>query len=112
MAETHFADRLSARCATLGPLCAGLDPRPAQLPADLDAVAWARETTVLLGPQVAAIKPQLAFFGDRWDGPREVAGVAASAGCLVIADAKRGTLARRPRRMRVSCWGPTARSTP
>ena len=92
MADPHFADRLSARCAALGPLCAGLDPRSGRLPAGLDAAAWGVETARLLAPRVAAIKPQLAFFGDAWDGPRAIAPVARGEGCLVIADAKRGDI--------------------
>ena len=62
----HFADRLSALCAERGPICAGVDPRPTRLPAGVDAVSWGEEVCGLLSGEVAAIKPQLAFFRDEW----------------------------------------------
>lgn len=91
MAE-HFADRLSALVEARGPICAGIDPRPTQLPRGLDLVDWGAATARLLAGQVAALKPQLAFFEDRWEGPLAVAQAARSGGALVIADAKRGDI--------------------
>ncbi len=91
-ASVHFADRLGALCAARGPICAGLDPRPAQLPVELDAAGWAAATTVLLADRVAAVKPQVAFFEDDWHTPARVAPAAREGGAVVIADGKRGDI--------------------
>jgi orotidine-5'-phosphate decarboxylase len=88
----NFGDRLSALIRARGPICAGVDPRPERLPAGQDAAAWGAELGELLGGEVAALKPQLAFFGDAWAGPEGVAQAAAPGGALVIADCKRGDI--------------------
>lgn len=88
----HFGDRLSQRIAALGPICAGVDPRPERLPAGQGAAAWGVELGALLGAEVAAIKPQLAFFGDDWAAAEGVARAANPGGALVIADCKRGDI--------------------
>lgn len=88
----HFADRLDRLCAERGPLCAGIDPRHGRLPAGLDVEQWAEATARLLASSVAAIKPQLAFFGDHWRGPTRVAEACATGGAVTIADAKRGDI--------------------
>ncbi|MCO5168789.1 MAG: orotidine-5'-phosphate decarboxylase [Planctomycetes bacterium] len=89
---TSFADRLTDLVAARGPVCAGVDPRPGALPAGLDAVAWAEEAARLLGPRVAAVKPQLAFFDDDWAQVERVARAARAGGALVVADCKRGDI--------------------
>ena len=88
----HFGDRLSQRIAALGPICAGVDPRPERLPAGQGAAAWGVELGALLGAEVAAIKPQLAFFDDDWAAAEGVARAANPGGALVIADCKRGDI--------------------
>ncbi|MBX3470706.1 MAG: orotidine-5'-phosphate decarboxylase [Planctomycetes bacterium] len=87
-----FADRLSRLIAERGPVCAGVDPRPGALPPGLDAVAWAEAAARLLGPRVAAVKPQLAFFDDDWAQVERVARAAGAGGALVVADCKRGDI--------------------
>lgn len=91
-ASLHFADRLGVLCARRGPICAGLDPRPEQLPPELDMLGWAAATGVLLADRVAAIKPQVAFFGDDWAGPERIAPTIREGGAVVIADCKRGDI--------------------
>src|SRR5262249_14210130 len=74
---THFADRLAAAVREKGtPTCVGLDPRWDSLPAEirsrhggdtLRAVAQAFEEFCcrvidVVGPLVAIVKPQMAFF--------------------------------------------------
>ncbi len=88
----HFGDRLAKLVTARGPICAGVDPRPEQLPHGLDAAAWAAVTAQLLGDKVAAIKPQLAFFDDAWAAPEAVARAASPGGAVVIADCKRGDI--------------------
>lgn len=88
----NFADRLSELVAQRGPVCAGIDPRPDALPAGLDAAAWGEAVARLLGPRVATVKPQLAFFDDDWGAVERVARAAREGGALVIADCKRGDI--------------------
>jgi len=88
----HFGDRLAERIEERGPVCAGVDPRPERLPAGLDASGWGEEVAGLLGERVAALKPQLAFFGDDWTGPTRLAQAAGPLGALTIADCKRGDI--------------------
>jgi len=95
---TRLADAMDAH----GPLCVGIDPHPALvrdwgLP---DGVPGLREfalrTLEAVGPYVAAVKPQSAFY-ERW-GSRgmavleELVGAASAAGVLCIVDAKRGDI--------------------
>jgi orotidine-5'-phosphate decarboxylase len=95
---TRLADAMDAH----GPLCVGIDPHPALvrdwgLP---DGVAGLREfalrTLEAVGPYVAAVKPQSAFY-ERW-GSRgmavleELVAAASAAGVLCIVDAKRGDI--------------------
>ncbi|MGE0708699.1 MAG: orotidine-5'-phosphate decarboxylase [Planctomycetota bacterium] len=86
-----FPDRLSALCAARGPICAGLDPRGRE-PAGVSREAFAASTAARLAGEVAALKPQLAFFDDSWEGPRRVAEAARQGGALCIADCKRGDI--------------------
>jgi orotidine-5'-phosphate decarboxylase len=104
-----FADRVVARVRRLGhPLCAGLDPDLARIPAPFrrgamepaapetaEAVAaFCRAFVERVAERVAALKPQSAFFEALgWRGGRVLAEVVADArgrGLPVVLDAKRG----------------------
>ena len=99
---TPFGTRLRGLTATRGPLCAGIDPHPALLSAwglddDLAGLQRFAMTAVeALGPQVAALKPQSAFFERH--GSRGIAvlertvAAARSLGALVVLDVKRGDI--------------------
>jgi orotidine-5'-phosphate decarboxylase len=91
----HFADRLAAAVDLKGaPLCVGLDPDPALMPAGVGVVEFCRGIVDAVADVAVAVKPQSAFFeaqgGDGWAALVEVCGYARDAGMLVIADAKRG----------------------
>ncbi|MDR0991141.1 MAG: orotidine-5'-phosphate decarboxylase [Propionibacteriaceae bacterium] len=97
-----YSDRLQAVIAQRGALCVGLDPHPAllaawELPDSVAGVERLVRTTVeALGDQVAAFKPQAAFF-EVWGSAglqvlETVIGEAQAAGALVIVDAKRGDI--------------------
>ena len=102
MSGPSFGARLRVAMDTRGPLCAGIDPHASLLAAwDLpDSVAGLEEFALgaaeALGPAVAAIKPQSAFF-ERF-GSRGVAvlertiAVCREAGALVVLDVKRGDI--------------------
>jgi orotidine-5'-phosphate decarboxylase len=109
--EAPFADRLIARVRELGhPLCAGLDPDLALIPAAFRAGkmapaapatatavgAFCRAFLERVAGKVAAVKPQSAFFEAMgWRGAKvlaEVVGAAREAGLLVVLDAKRGDI--------------------
>lgn len=95
---TRLADAMDAR----GPLCVGIDPHPGLvhdwgLP---DGVTGLREfalrTLEAVGPHVAAVKPQAAFY-ERWGSAgmavlEEVIAASRTAGVLCIVDAKRGDI--------------------
>lgn len=97
-----FGDRLAQAMQQRLPLCVGVDPHPELLNAWglTDDIAGLRtfsvRTAEALGPIVAALKPQSAFFERH--GSRGIAvleeTIAASraAGALVIVDAKRGDI--------------------
>ena len=97
-----FGTRLRAAMDGRGPLCAGIDPHPSLLDAWglTDSVngleKFALAATEVLAPQVAALKPQSAFF-ERF-GSRGVAVLeqvimtAREAGALVVLDVKRGDI--------------------
>lgn len=89
---SSFVDRLDALIAERGPVCAGVDPRAEQLPPGLDAAAWAEATARALGSRVAALKPQVAFFGDAWGAPERMAAAGRAGGALIVADGKRGDI--------------------
>jgi orotidine-5'-phosphate decarboxylase len=109
---THFGDRLTEAVRKRGsPLCVGLDPRWESLPADirrrhggdsLDAVAagfeeFCARVLDLVGPLVAVVKPQAAFF--ELCGPAGMAVMqrllhkARAMGLLTILDGKRNDIA-------------------
>jgi orotidine-5'-phosphate decarboxylase len=91
----HFADRLAAAVEGKGaPLCVGLDPDPALMPAGLGVVDFCRGIVDAVAGSAVAVKPQAAFFEAQgaagWAAFAEVCSHARAAGLLVIADAKRG----------------------
>jgi len=99
---TPFGTRLREAAATRGPLCIGIDPHPALLSAwglddDLTGLERFAMTAVeALGPRVAALKPQSAFFerhGSRGIAVLEQLVTAArSFGAIVVLDVKRGDI--------------------
>jgi orotidine-5'-phosphate decarboxylase len=93
----HFADRLAAAVEAKGaPLCVGLDPVPALMPAGVGVVEFCRGIVDAVVGTAVAVKPQAAFFEVRgpagWAEFAEVCAYAREAGLLVIADAKRGDI--------------------
>ena len=111
MADLNFADRLGEAVEhKRTQLVVGLDPRVDLLPVELrgeavlgraaaaSAVArFCKGIIDAVGPYVAAVKPQCAFFEELGaDGARaleEVCDYARSVGILVLVDAKRGDIA-------------------
>jgi orotidine-5'-phosphate decarboxylase len=101
----NFADRLAAAVdKKKSVLCVGLDPRPELFPEEIAAgpepariVEFCRGVIEAVAPYAVAVKPQIAFFEEWWEGGAEafrtVCSLARSAGLLVIADAKRGDIA-------------------
>jgi orotidine-5'-phosphate decarboxylase len=92
---SHFADRLAAAVERKGaPLCVGIDPDPALMPAGVGVVDFCRGIVDAVAEVAVAVKPQAAFFEAQgatgWAALVEVCGYAREAGLLVIADAKRG----------------------
>jgi orotidine-5'-phosphate decarboxylase len=95
MSAGHFADRLVAAVERKGaPLCVGLDPDSALMPAGVGVVEFCRGIVDAVAEHAVAVKPQAAFFEAQgatgWAALVETCGYARSAGLLVIADAKRG----------------------
>jgi orotidine-5'-phosphate decarboxylase len=91
----HFGDRLADAVEQKGaPLCIGLDPDAALMPAGLGVLEFCCGIVDAVGEHAVAVKPQTAFFealgADGWAALVEVCGYAREAGLLVIADAKRG----------------------
>jgi orotidine-5'-phosphate decarboxylase len=91
----HFADRLADAVERKGaPLCVGLDPDPALMPAGVGVVEFCRGIIDAVAEVAVAVKPQAAFFEAQgatgWAALAEVCAYARDAGLLVIADAKRG----------------------
>ncbi|MGH3934356.1 MAG: orotidine-5'-phosphate decarboxylase [Pseudonocardiaceae bacterium] len=101
-AECGFGVRLSTAVAARGPLCVGIDPHPEllrQWGCSDDAAGlerFALRAVEVLGPEVALIKPQSAFFerhGASGIAVLERVLVAArDAGALVLLDVKRGDI--------------------
>jgi orotidine-5'-phosphate decarboxylase len=91
----HFADRLAAAVERKGaPLCVGVDPDPALMPAGVGVVEFCRGIVDAVADVAVAVKPQAAFFealgAAGWAALVDVCGYAREVGLLVIADAKRG----------------------
>ena len=99
---TPFGARLAAAMDTWGPLCVGIDPHPRLLAdwglADNAAGLRTFALTVLeaVGGEVAAVKPQSAFFERHGSAGiavlEEVLAATRAAGVLSILDAKRGDI--------------------
>ena len=94
-AADHFADRLAAAAERKGaPLCVGLDPDPALMPAGVGVAEFCRGIVDAVADVAVAVKPQAAFFeaqgAEGWAQLGEVCRYAREAGLVVIADAKRG----------------------
>jgi orotidine-5'-phosphate decarboxylase len=102
LAPAHFGARLRAAMDSRGPLCAGIDPHGALLsawglPDSVDGLQrFSIAAAEALGPTVAAVKPQSAFFerfGSRGVGVlEEVIRTCREAGALVVLDVKRGDI--------------------
>jgi orotidine-5'-phosphate decarboxylase len=97
-----FADRLIKGTRELGPLCVGIDPHPALLPALFgppgpDAAArWGVSLVERCVGRAAVVKPQAGLF-ERWGSKglaalEQVCEAATRAGLIVILDAKRGDI--------------------
>jgi orotidine-5'-phosphate decarboxylase len=91
----HFADRLAEAVERKGaPLCVGLDPDPALMPAGVSVRDFCRGIVEAVADHAVAVKPQSAFFealgADGWAALVEVSAFAREAGLLVVVDAKRG----------------------
>jgi orotidine-5'-phosphate decarboxylase len=98
----HFGLRIKRAIAERGPLCVGIDPHPQLLhdwglSDDVEGLARFAGTIVeALGEQVAAVKPQSAFF-ERY-GSRGIAVLESTirhlrdAGAIVVLDVKRGDI--------------------
>lgn len=100
--KLNFADRLVERSRTLGPLCVGVDPHPAMLPALFGspgpeaAARWGLALVERCAGRLAVIKPQAGLF-ERWGSKglaalEQVCEAARRADLLVILDAKRGDI--------------------
>jgi orotidine-5'-phosphate decarboxylase len=96
-----FADRLMDRVRAHGPLCVGIDPHPALLPALFGAgpeaaAKWGVALVERCAGRAAVVKPQAGLF-ERW-GSRGLAALeqvceaAHQAELMVILDAKRGDI--------------------
>lgn len=100
--KAGFADRLVEATRRLGPLCVGIDPHPALIPALFGEVGpeaaaqWGRAVVAQCVDRAAVVKPQAGLF-ERW-GSRGMAALeqvcqaATEAGLIVILDAKRGDI--------------------
>ena len=103
-----FALRLAHAVADCGaPLCVGLDPDPARLPAGFDGSAGAARDFCLAitehtAEHAAAFKPNLAFFEaygpDGWDALAAVCDAVRATGRLLVLDGKRGDIGNTGRR--------------
>lgn len=99
---TSFGQRLATAMASHGPLCVGIDPHPELLtswglPDDAAGLReFALRCVSVLGGQVAALKPQSAFFERHGAAGiavlEEVLAAARAAGTLTILDVKRGDI--------------------
>jgi orotidine-5'-phosphate decarboxylase len=94
-AADHFADRLAAAVERKGaPLCVGLDPDPALMPAGVGVAEFCRGIVDAVADVAVAVKPQAAFFeaqgAEGWAELTAACRYAREAGLLVVADGKRG----------------------
>ena len=109
-----FSVRLAAAVAQTGaPLCVGLDPDPARMPAPFasgvseqagatGAAAFCQRIVEATAEHAAAFKPNLAFFEaygpDGWDALDTVCGAVRASGRLLVLDGKRGDIGNTGRR--------------
>jgi orotidine-5'-phosphate decarboxylase len=100
--KTRFADRLMAGIREKGPLCVGIDPHAAMMPALFGkagpeaAAKWGVALVERCVGRAAVVKPQAGLF-ERWGSKglaalEEVCQAATRAGLIVILDAKRGDI--------------------
>ena len=93
------------------PLCVGLDPDPALMPAGVGLLEFCHGIVDAVAETAVAVKPQTAFFeamgAGGWAALVEVCGYARGAGLLVIADAKRGDVPSTARAY-AAAFGPLA----
>ncbi|HOY79758.1 MAG TPA: orotidine-5'-phosphate decarboxylase [Hyphomonadaceae bacterium] len=100
--KTRFADRLMAGIREKGPLCVGIDPHAAMLPALFGksgpeaAAKWGVALVERAVGRASVVKPQAGLF-ERWGASglralEEVCRAATRAGLIVILDAKRGDI--------------------
>jgi orotidine-5'-phosphate decarboxylase len=97
-----FGRRLAVAMADLGPVCVGIDPHPALLRAWRlpDTPAGVREMSLrvldAVGPRVAAVKPQAAFYERHGSAGvavlEELLAAARALEVLTVVDAKRGDI--------------------
>jgi orotidine-5'-phosphate decarboxylase len=97
-----FGTRLGAAMAEHGPLCVGIDPHVSLLdawglPDDAEGLRrFALTVMEAVGGQVAAVKPQAAFFERHGSAGlavlEEVVAAGRDTGTLVVVDAKRGDI--------------------
>lgn len=92
---TSFAARLASAVEEKGaPLCVGIDPDPALIPAGVGFTEFCRAIVDAVAPVAAVVKPQTAFFEaqgpDGWAALVDVCAYARDAGLLVLVDGKRG----------------------
>ncbi|MDX6480271.1 MAG: orotidine-5-phosphate decarboxylase [Gaiellaceae bacterium] len=91
----RFADRLAEAVEEKGaPLCVGIDPDPALMPAGVGLREFCRGIVDAVAPVAAVVKPQTAFFeahgATGWAALEDVCAYARDAGLLVLVDGKRG----------------------
>jgi len=100
--KTNFADRLIAGVREKGPLCVGIDPHAALIPALFGksgpeaAAKWGVALVERCIGRASVVKPQAGLF-ERWGASglralEEVCRAATRAGLVVILDAKRGDI--------------------
>ncbi|MAG57906.1 MAG: orotidine-5'-phosphate decarboxylase [Planctomycetes bacterium] len=132
-----FGDRVIARCREVGaPICLGMDPRPSLLPEAIvtaahDTVAdpddevlvvsgafrlFAERVIDLTGDDIAAFKPQAAFFEAYLTAGfaafESVCRTAMNRGVLVVADVKRGDIGTTAAAYAQAYLGPCGASSP
>lgn len=99
---TGFGARLAAATAARGPLCVGIDPHPGLLAGwgladDVEGLRrFALTALEALGPEVAVLKPQAAFFERHGSAGvavlEQVVAGCRDLGALCLVDAKRGDI--------------------
>lgn len=97
----HFADRLQERIARTSPVCVGLDPAIAKLPAgmprDVRGITdFCHGIIDVVADTASCVKPQLAYFEVLgWEGMKafwDVCAYAKEKDLIVVADGKRGDI--------------------